>query len=126
MLLIPTKDNDRISYAPIVVAEGAFYVIGGYTSFTAHSTIARLDSTTYEWSAAGNLLKGRHGHNAIFDGSDIIVVGGYPGNDESVKTEKCTITEGRVSCVQQNPSLVNYSYYPELFLVEDGFCKELP
>ena len=99
-------------------------MIGGYTGSSSYSqTIAKLDTFTYEWSKAGDLIQGRCGHNAIFDGSDIIVVGGDVG---SVKTEKCTIAEGKVTCVEQDPSLLDYSFYPELFLVEEGYCKEWP
>ena len=101
-------------------------MIGGYADSQSYSKkIARLDSTSYEWSRAGDLLTGRYGHNAIFDGNDIIVVGGYAGDDGSVKTEKCKITEGNVTCVEQDPALVGYAYYPELFRVEDGYCKEI-
>ena len=51
----------------------------------------------------------------------MIIVGGVP----QVKTEKCTINEGKVTCVQQDPELIYYSSYPELFLVEEGYCKEM-
>ena len=124
--MIPTEDGSYIFYAPIIFVEGAFYVIGGNTGSAAYSaTIAKLDSITYEWSRSGDLLSGRRGHNAIFNGSNIIVVGGYAGSGVSLQTEKCTIAEGKVSCVEQDPSLYNYSHYPELFLVEVGYCKEL-
>ena len=67
----------------------------------------------------------------IFDGSDIIVVGGDnrnidPGSHGLMKTEKCTIAEGQMNCVEQDPELENYENYPEIFLVEEGFCKEWP
>ena len=124
VIFIPTTD-DYVCYVPIVFVDGAFYVIGGATG-SYSKTIARLDSISYEWSKAGDLIEGRRGHNTIFDGSDIIVVGGYAGKDVSLKTEKCTIAEDKVTCVAQDPSLQNYSYYPELFLVEDGYCKEWP
>ena len=71
-------------------------------------------------------IVGRNGPNAIFDGTDIIVVGGYAGNGIFLKTEKCTISGDKVTCVEQDPSLFNYERYPELFLVEDGYCKEWP
>ena len=99
-------------------------MIGGQTG-SYSKTIAKLDSISYEWTKAGDLIVGRRAHNVIFDGSNIIVVGGHIGGD-SVKTEKCTIAEGKVTCVEQDPSLFDYSYYPELFLVEEGYCEELP
>ena len=100
-------------------------MIGGYIRSISYSkTVAKLDSISHEWSKAGGLNKGRWGHNTIFDGTDIIVVGGYSGKNVSLKTEKCTIAEDKITCVEQEPSLVNYYEYPELFLVGDDFCKE--
>ena len=87
------------------------------------TTSVRLDSISYEWSKAGDLIKGRKGHNAIFDGSNIIVVGGY---GTFLKTEYCKITGSMVTCVELDPSLIYYAYYSELFLVEEHFCKEMP
>ena len=75
------------------------------------------------WSKAGNLVNGRYAHNAIFDGSNLIVVGGMTG---SLKTEKCVISKDHVSCTAQNPALEDYAYYPELVLVQADFCKTLP
>ena len=99
-------------------------MIGGETGSTSYSkTIARLDSISYEWSKAGDLITGRKGHNAIFDGSDIIVVGGY---GTFLKTEYCKIIGSMVTCVELDPSLIYYAYYSELFLVEEHFCKEMP
>ena len=100
-------------------------MIGGHTSSTTSKTIAKLDSIWFEWSKAGDLIQGRHGHNALFDGTDLIVVGGYVSG-AAAKTEKCPIFEGKVTCVEQDPAINNYSYYPELFLVENGYCKEWP
>ena len=100
-------------------------MIGGYTGSSSYSqTIAKLDTFTYEWSKAGDLIQGRRGHNVIFDGSDIIVVGGDAGKNVTPKNEKCTITGDKVTCVEQDPALKDYALYPELFLVEDGFCKD--
>ena len=124
MIFIPTKDGSYIHLAPIIFVDGAFYVIGGDRGSNS-KTVAKLDSSSHEWSKAGNLVVGRNGHNAIFDGSHIIVVGGYKSGGGSAKTEKCTIAEGKVTCVEQDPELVNYAFYPELFLVEEGYCKEI-
>ena len=124
-MFIPTKDDD-VSYAPVVFAEGAFYVIGGWLSSTSRgTTIAKLDSTSYKWFNSGDLLTGRRYHNAIFDGSNIMVVGGYTLSDVLLKTEKCTIAGDKVNCVEQDPSIYDYVHYPELFLVEEGYCKKL-
>ena len=100
-------------------------MIGGHTSSTTSKTIAKLDSISHEWTKAGDLVAGRSSHNAIFDGSNIIVVGGDAGKGVSFNTEKCTIAGDKVTCIEQDPALVNYYKYPELFLVEEGYCKEI-
>ena len=84
-------------------------------------TIGRLDAMRTAWSKVGELISGRFGHNAIFDGSSLIVVGGYG----SFKTEKCIISNGQVTCMAQDPELYRYVYYPELFLIPVDFCKAL-
>ena len=66
------------------------------------------------------MKQARRGHNAIFDGVDVIVVG---GDDRSYKTEKCTIANEKVSCTDQLPRLEYYQDWPELFLVPELFCK---
>ena len=120
-----TVDN-FINFAPIIYAEGAFYVVGGYTyrCSTCSSelkTIGRLGADG-EWTRAGELNTGRHAHKVIYDGEFLIVVGGVATFD-TFKTEKCSIESGLISCVSQNPDLDNYAFYPELFLVPDSFCE---
>ena len=63
----------------------------------------------------------RSGHNVIFDGAHFLVVGGR----EKLKTEKCTLVKGQITCAEQNPELTDYFNYPELYLVPLNFCKEL-
>ena len=70
---------------------------------------------------AGSLVIGRHAHNAIYDGQHVLVVGGAG----TVETEKCLIVNEQFTCASQLPELTNYFYYPELFLVLDGYCKQL-
>ena len=70
----------------------------------------------------GELSVGRRVHGVIFDGTDMLVVGGLT-RDMEVKTEKCTISSDQVSCTGQSPSLTEYDTYPELFLVSENFCK---
>ena len=50
----------------------------------------------------------------------ISVVGGF--NEK--KTEKCSLVGSAMTCQQQEPELYNYGYYPELFLVQDDYCKK--
>ena len=81
--------------------------------------IARLDGVTYSWTQVGELIQGRHGHNAIVVQGEILVVGGYSG---SIKTERCIEIDGQMQCGAQEPELEYYTYYPELFAVPDNFC----
>ena len=60
-------------------------------------------------------------HNAIFDGQYVLVVGG--GGRK--KTEKCSISNDQMTCVSQLPELIDYAYYPEVFLVPEDYCKQL-
>ena len=104
----------------------SFYVVGGYAG-RYESNIGRFDMATRMWSKAGDLATARAGHNVIYDGQYLIVVGGFRGgNYEPDFCEKCSITNGRMSCTSQRPLLTDYSLYPELFLVQAGFCKEKP
>ena len=101
--------------------EDSFYVIGGRVDGDDSKTVGRFDATRRVWSKSGELINGRWGHNAIYDGSSLIVVGG----DGLYKTERCEISNGQTTCTAQNPELYNYVSYPELFLVPVNFCKLL-
>lgn len=85
-------------------------------------TIGRLDLTTRKWTNVGSLVTGRRGHNAIYDGQHVLVVGGWA---YTYQTEKCSIDKNEVTCTSQIPELNDFAWYPELFLVPTGFCKEL-
>ena len=110
-----------ICNAPIIYIGDAFYVVGGYSG-TYEKTIGKLD-TNSNWSIAGELSRARRDHSVIYDGTYMLVVGGF---DNDFKTEKCTFTGNEVSCREQSPSLNQYQEYPELFLVQADFCKSLP
>ena len=109
-----------MSYAPILYLENAFYIFGGWIceSSNKSNVIARLDNNS-QWSKAGELREARHAHGAIFDGSHVMVIGG----GSEYQTEKCTIQDGNISCVSQQPTLYKYAWYPELHLVSGDFCK---
>ena len=96
-------------------------MIGGYVDGYSGKTIGRFDATRRAWSKSGELINRRYGHNAIYDGSSLIVVGGIYDQ----KTERCEISNGQVTCTAQNPELYDYTNYPELFLVPVNFCKTL-
>ena len=108
--------KDNLVVAPVLYLEEAFYVFGGCCGNS--NDIGRLDNNN-QWSRAGVLQEARHAHGAIFDGSHIMVMGG----SGKFQTEKCTIQDGTISCVSQQPTLNNYWWYPELYLVSDTFCK---
>lgn len=113
--------HDHLRQAPIIYVDGAFFVIGGIDSASNYSNnIGRLDEETLSWTKAGTLKSGRYGHNAVFDGSVILVVG---GNYQPTKTEKCVISGTQVTCTEQSPELRHYVNYPELFLVPSNFCQ---
>ena len=116
------KADKYIYKAPIVHHSNAFYVFGGLIDYDDESkTIGRLDASTLTWTKAGELNYARYGHGAIYNGERIIVAGGYG----SYKTESCSVDEnGVVNCIEQAPTLDNYRYYPEMFLVDDAFCKD--
>ena len=114
--------NAFIFLAPIISLDNAFYVFGGRDNNASIKIIGRLDAVTKEWTQAGELQKNRERHSVIFDNQDVIVVGGVGEQN----TERCSLQNGTFSCTEQTPVLLNYRDYPELVLVEDGFCKEWP
>ena len=125
----PDKANSFITDAPIIHVSGAgapfgaFYVIGGKTYLESLPWIGRFDMWIREWEDAGSLVKARYGHNVIYDGQYLLVIGGR-GNKMS---EKCSITNdfyGQVACTSQTPQLTDYKSYPELYLVHDDYCRE--
>ena len=118
--LSPIKVSGYISHAPIVHIDGGFFLFGGWSGSN-EATIGRLDITTRQWTYAGNLVTARRGHNAIYDGQYVIVIGGG-GTYES---EKCSLSNNQMTCTSQMPELYNYYAYPELHLVPVDYCKQL-
>ena len=110
--------NQSVSYAPIIYFQTAFYIIGGYSDYADQKMIARMDLDGH-WTQVGELNQAKSGHNVIYDGEYLIVVGG--GSYQF--TEKCTIKNESVTCTSQNPELASYYLYPELFLVTENYCK---
>ena len=104
---------------PILYLEEAYYVFSGLGG---DATIGRMDDSG-QWSKAGELNQANHGHNVIFDGQYIIVVGGSSLRGDPKDTERCQLQNGAITCTTQEPKLDDYHVYPELFLVPDAFCK---
>ena len=121
----PTKVDEYIFWAPVVYIGDSFYVVGGRADGGYITTIGKLDANS-RWSKAGDLSTARSGHGAIFDGEYLIVVGGSKRGSDPLKTEKCEFGDDGITCTEQSPLLYRYNYYPELFLVEKDFCKNLP
>ena len=120
------KVDRYIYYAPIVFIRDAFYVFGGHTDKSSTDTqIGKLDANSV-WSKVGDLQTGRSGHNAIFDGTYALIIGGWAGSKVNVSTEKCSLTSNGISCTSQNPSLYYYFRYPELFMIPYDYCKSPP
>ena len=116
----------RIFRGTIVYAEHSFYHIAG-KSDSKHevAVIGRLDESNWRWYNAGELMNARFGHNAIYVPSEgILVIGGSTQNGPFLlKNEVCTILDGTLACREQSPTLENYLFYPELFVVPDNFCQ---
>ena len=97
-------------------------IFGGVTNNSVHDkTIARLDEKSFRWDRVGKLNKGRSRHSMIERNGEILVIGG----DSKFKTERCNYQDdGQMHCIEQDPKLSEYAFYPELFPVPDDFCKE--
>ena len=97
-------------------------MFGGRIDGDHANIIGRLDASTLTWTQAGELNYARRGHGAIFNNEEIIVAGG----NGHYKTESCSVKEnGIVSCTAQAPTLKFYYEYPEMYLVDDNFCKDI-
>ena len=54
------------------------------------------------------------------------MVGGHDQNNvESLPTEKCTMSKTDIICTAQQPELIAYQQFVQLFNVADDFCKHL-
>ena len=97
-------------------------IFGGVTNNSVHDkTIARLDEKSFRWDRVGKLNKGRSRHSMIERNGEILVIGG----DSKFNTERCNYQDdGQMHCVEQDPKLSEYAFFPELFPVPDDFCKE--
>ena len=109
-------------YAPIVNVLDSFYVFGGDNSATSSGVIAMFDTIKMKWEKVGSLETPRQGHNVIYDGQKMIIVGGW--GQEGFNSEVCSHgADNSVSCKSQPPKLTMYTFYPELFLVPNTFCQ---
>ena len=76
----------------------------------------------------GDLQHPRDSHGVIFVGSSFLVIGG--DSDMGDQSENCSFEPGlgsavQLRCVHQPPNLYKYYNYPELFLVDHDFGKDI-
>ena len=111
--------HSDIRLMSLISFKDAFYVFGGLERRSGEEiqTIAKFDG---KWSEAGRLKVGRYAHSAILFGSSSVLVVGGVGNRQ---VERCTLFDGEFDCINKEPRLDNWSYYPEMFLVHPSFCK---
>ena len=119
--LIPSEATSYLRSYAVVYHQRGFYIFGG-TNDSPQNTIARLDANTKTWSKAGSLITSRHAHGVIFDGDNFLVIGGAFG---SFNNEVCTLNNSTMTCTEQSTALENYQYFPELFLVDENYGKDL-
>ena len=86
--------------------------------------VAKLDAKTYIWTQSGTVNYPRYYPNVISVNSVFLVIGGNQAT--KLATEKCQLSDGTMSCSTQAPILENYYAWPELILIEDDFCQEIP
>ena len=108
--------------------------MGGNCDGNVSSLIAKYSSN--KWDRVGNLQDSRRYHRAIVNDDRIYVVGG-----EGTRYVICTLNllyqflskteiwslddnDDTVNMKLGEPSLYNYRYYPELFIVDSDFCTK--
>ena len=93
----------------MVYHNNAFYIFGGLGG--EEIEIVQLDSA-YNWTKVDKLAASRYDHSAIFINGHFLLVGGKG----QYQTEKCTLIDGEIECIQQEPELNSYK----------NFSKPLP
>ena len=98
-----------------IVYNGNFFVFGGDTDKNGdYSTvIAKFDVSQNRWSKLGDLVSARCAHDVILSDGYFMVLG-------QKATEKCTLSDNSMSCIQQDPTV---SDHLNLFHVAEDFCQ---
>lgn len=110
----------------MVYRDENFFLIGGSSGSADGSDdqtrISKFSQRVKNWIEVGNLNVKRRGHAAIFDGVELVVIGGY----EAHSIEHCTQSNGRFDCFITEQvrayDFTNYVFYPELAMVDEKFC----
>jgi len=123
--------TDTISEAPILHHNGDFYIFGGVSRYNkvrkwsnfGHewTIIAKFifsETKRSKWSIVGQLKKARSSHNAIWTGSNFLIVGGHSKN----LVEVCKFNKKFIDCERREPKLSWY-YNPALFVVDTPYCE---
>ena len=111
--------DSLLAYAPVLFHFDMFYVFGGDSNVGKSKMIGRLDPSTTKWSKAGDMIKARHAHGVLFNGDVFIIAGG----SSNPVTEHCFIDRaGLITCFEQTPTLEQFSYYPEMYIVDSDYC----
>ena len=97
----------------------AYFIFGGRNDNNLNK-IGRLDAERRTWSLAGNMKQPRHSHAVVFDGEQLLIVGG----SGEYNTENCVINGEEITCTEQHNWLSYYREYPELLLVDDDFGND--
>ena len=89
----------------------------------------RLDSEAYTWSLAGEMKRGRAGHNVVRFKNDFYVFGGTGRGANAkngyMRTNKCIHNARKITCSMiGTENFDNYNEYPELILIPDGYCSK--
>ena len=110
----------------MVYRDENFFLIGGSSGSADGSDdqtrISKFSQRGKNWIEVGNLNVKRRGHAAIFDGVELVVIGGY----EAHSIEHCTQSNGRFDCFITEQvrayDFTNYVFYPELAIIDGTFC----
>ena len=141
------KTTAVFGYMPVVFYHDAYYFFGGTSEWSygqilrgrpykPQPTIARLDYATSAWTLAGELVVGRSGHVAFFNGAEFMIIGGRTHSpaqipwdmiqniDDTVLSETCRLNHqtGQINCVTTKPALNGY-FSPEIFFTDNDFCQ---
>ena len=113
----------------MVYFDNGFLIFGGLQRNSATSAVVRLDLSTTSWIKLGDLTVPRSYHDVVYDGEVFMVIGGSTWNGTvghtEMNTEKCSISESTMTCLEQSPMLNNYHRHPALIMVPEDFCTEI-
>ena len=119
---------EDISLAPVVSYDAGFIVFGGYAhskgQLTETGVIAMFSQD--KWRQLGTLKQEKRGHGVIIRDNIFWVIGGTAKatSRQDTTTETCIYDGDIMTCKTYAalPLSSGYSFYPELFLIDDDLC----